>query len=159
MKTRGLRWQPDCSSIGCQGRRAEPERDIEKGVRNEKTRYHCDVPSAGPRIRGVRRRVLFPDGAAAAFEHDAHAGPSADAVLIRRFALARNLRLSPHRRATRPDAALIARLIPRERYAPAARASSLGYFGRCATGAERFQLRGPGRLRARRDRGKTTMRP
>src|SRR6266536_3550545 len=35
-----------------------------------------------------------------------------------------------HRRATRPDAASIARLVPRSASAPAARASSLGYFGR-----------------------------
>src|SRR6266542_5232097 len=42
----------------------------------------------------------------------------------RRSALAWDLRLSAHRRATRPDAASTARLIPRKRYAPAARGSS-----------------------------------
>jgi hypothetical protein len=46
------------------------------------------------------------------------------------LALARDLRLLAHRRATRPVAASIARLIPCRTLAPAARASSLGYFGR-----------------------------
>ena len=85
----------------------------------------------------MRRRVLFPDGAAAAFEHDANAGPSADAVLIRRFALARNLRLSPHRRATRPDAASIARLIRASAPLPRREAPPLWETPRAATEAEK----------------------
>src|SRR6266545_3772312 len=44
--------------------------------------------------------------------------------------LARDLRLAAHRRATRPDAASIARLIPRCALAPAAQGSSLRLLGR-----------------------------
>ncbi|HJW13398.1 MAG TPA: hypothetical protein VJ776_01810 [Thermoanaerobaculia bacterium] len=46
------------------------------------------------------------------------------------LALARDLRLTAHRGAARPDAASTAPLIPPCTLAPAARASSLGYFGR-----------------------------
>jgi putative pyruvate formate lyase activating enzyme len=57
--------------------------------------------------------------------------PFRDIRDFRRSATARDLRRWAHRRAARPDAASTARLIPRNRFAPAARASSpLGDFAR-----------------------------
>ncbi len=47
----------------------------------------------------------------------------------RRSALARDLRLTAHRRTAPPDATSTAHLIPRKRSAPAARGSSLGDLG------------------------------
>jgi hypothetical protein len=60
----------------------------------------------------------------------------------RRSAVARGLRLTAHRQATRADARSIARLTARDRSAPAARGSTVGAGSRFATGAERVQTGG-----------------
>ncbi len=66
------------------------------------------------------------------------------------LALARDLRLTAHRRAARPDAASTAPLIPRCALAPAARASSLGYFGRLRAPRPEPERRLPGHASSRR---------
>ena len=66
------------------------------------------------------------------------------------LALARDLRLAAHRRATRPDAASIARLIPPCALAPAARGSSFDYLRRLLAPRPGPERRLPGHAPSRR---------
>ncbi len=78
-------------------------------------------PRHGPRPKSRRRhRQLPPPGSRRKSHRELTVAPRLRGICAH----------WAHRRAARPDAASTARLTPRNRYAPAARASSLGYFGR-----------------------------